>query len=867
MKSLREAPTSESRSQRLELALETSGLGVWDWDLRQDFVALDARWCEMLGLDAASTPMTLDTWKHRVHPDDLPASLRDLQEHLEGRTSAYANIHRLQHADGRWIRVLARGRVSQRDELGRPLRVTGTHTDITETELARDELRQAVAALREEVGERKRAEAVMGARLRLSEFARGHSLEEVLTKTLDEAEALTGSVIGFFHFVDANQEDLSLQTWSTNTLRHMCKAEGKGAHYAVQHAGVWADALRTRQPVVHNDYARLEHRRGLPAGHAPVQRELVVPILRNGLVVGLLGVGNAPRPYHAKDVEYVSQLVNLAWDIVLAKRNEEDARRREALLAHTQAFAHVGGWEYDGLSKAVTWTEEVRHICEVGPEYPASLFGAPFLAGRDREAFQEGFERVCAGGEPFDLELQLTGARGAQKWVRIAARAELQGGRATGVLGHIMDITQRRQLQVRLALDDRLATMGLLAAGFGHELNNPLAYVLSNLDTLAQELPRVLAAARRSASGLRRELGATEAERELGDPDALSPLLLDDLLDCARSALEGTRRIQAVSRRLASMARVERKEPAPVDVNGALEAALGLLQNEVRFRATLVKALGRVPPVAAAEGKLSQLFVSLLTNAANAITEGHAAHNTIAVRTWAEDDDVFIEIADTGCGIARDELERVFEPFHAAQKNGASGLGLAISRSIVTGYGGHISLASEVGKGTQVLVRLPAAREAAALLPARAPAADASPRRVVVIDDEASIRRALSRLLGRDYGVTALASGREALALFAQDASFDAVLCDVMMPDMTGMQVHAWLVEHAPALAARVIFITGGAFTPNAEAYLAKVDNPRVDKPYDADALRQVVAGVARVPEGAVTSRGSAASPSPLRPA
>ena len=162
--------------------------------------------------------------------------------------------------------------------------------------------------------------------MRLSEYALGHSLDELLTRTLDEAERLTGSTLGFFHFVEADQKTLSLQTWSTNTLRNMCSTESKGRHYEPDQAGVWADALRERRPMIHNDYA------SLPPARATGVRELVVPILRNERVVALLGVGNKPGPYGPEDVQSVSQLVNQAWDTILAKRAEEEIQRQAALI-------------------------------------------------------------------------------------------------------------------------------------------------------------------------------------------------------------------------------------------------------------------------------------------------------------------------------------------------------------------------------------------------------------------------------------------------------------------------------------------------------------------------------------------------------
>ncbi|MBI5249740.1 MAG: GAF domain-containing protein, partial [Desulfomonile tiedjei] len=162
------------------------------------------------------------------------------------------------------------------------------------------------------------------------EFAGSHTLEELLQAILNEAEALTNSNIGFYHFLQADQETISLQAWSTNTLRNMCTAEGKGLHYSVSAAGVWIDCIRERRAVIHNDYSALAHRKGLPPGHAPVARELVVPVFRANQIVAILGVGNKPYIYDEKDVSTVSLLADLAWDIADRKLSEQALAESEA---------------------------------------------------------------------------------------------------------------------------------------------------------------------------------------------------------------------------------------------------------------------------------------------------------------------------------------------------------------------------------------------------------------------------------------------------------------------------------------------------------------------------------------------------------
>lgn len=214
------------------------------------------------------------------------------------------------------------------------------------------ELRTANERLEQQLLERWQIEEalrlskeILGARVRLMEFANSHSLDEFLSATLDEVEALTGSTIGFYHFLEPDQVTLSLQNWSTNTLKNMCKAAGKGSHYDIAQAGVWVDCVYERRPVIHNDYASLTHRKGMPEGHAPVVRELVVPIFRGDVIKAIMGVGNKSTDYGARDIEIASQLGDLSWDVVERKRALEQLRTMSDELARSnsdlQQFAYV----------------------------------------------------------------------------------------------------------------------------------------------------------------------------------------------------------------------------------------------------------------------------------------------------------------------------------------------------------------------------------------------------------------------------------------------------------------------------------------------------------------------------------------------
>jgi CheY-like chemotaxis protein len=364
----------------------------------------------------------------------------------------------------------------------------------------------------------------------------------------------------------------------------------------------------------------------------------------------------------------------------------------------------------------------------------------------------------------------------------------------------------------------------MLAAGIAHELNNPLTYVMHNLEALAREL---------------RELD--------GDRSRLSRL--EELLSLAEQAHEGSERIRDTVRGLKIFARSERDALAPVDLGKALDAAHQLVANEVRHRACVVKEYGSPPTVDADEGKLTQVFTSLLMNAAQAIPEGRADENVITLRTSMNGEGQgVIEVCDTGCGIAQEDLGRVFDPFFTTKPRGVgTGLGLSVAHGIVGSLGGALSVESEVGGGTTVRVVLPAGQltRAQSARPASLPDRSPSGRaRVLVVDDEPAILQLIVRALRSDYDVATATNGKDALAL-ALRTPFEVIVSDVMMPEMSGVELHRSLAQQAPRQAARIVFVTGGAFTPSAQEFLDSVSNPCLDKPFTVSGLKAAVANVA----------------------
>jgi PAS domain S-box-containing protein len=383
------------------------------------------------------------------------------------------------------------------------------------------------------------------------------------------------------------------------------------------------------------------------------------------------------------------------------------------------------------------------------------------------------------------------------------------------------DVTERSELYARMAVADRLLSVGTLAAGIAHEINNPLAYVSSNLEVLAREL----------RDGSR----------------SLSPADLETLLGDTR---EGTERVGAIVRGLRALSRSDDASIGPIDVAGVLASSIKMAHNEIRHRARVVERIAPdLPSVEGNASRLGQVFLNVLVNAAQAIPEGRADANEIRVHAFADADarHVVIDIEDTGGGIPRGVIGRIFDPFFTTKPIGhGMGLGLSISHEIVRSFGGTITVDSTVGVGSTFRVSLPAApARTSQPSPVVAPRPSA-PARVLVIDDEVAVGRSIALLLAPDYEVTPVTRAQEALARLAAGERFEAIVCDVMMPEMSGIDFFDQLTRAAPELVNRLVFLTGGAFTQQARDFLASASRPQLGKPFSERDLRRVIAEVAR---------------------
>lgn len=467
-------------------------------------------------------------------------------------------------------------------------------------------------------------------------------------------------------------------------------------------------------------------------------------------------------------------------------------------------------------------------IIEVNPSFEAML-GLPrerIVGRRLRDLAAAGQEGRHGGAsnlteivdESKETALSLERADGSIVLVEFRGRPVETGGEKFVVcIGR--DVTERVKTQAQLMFSDRMASIGTLAAGVAHEINNPLTAAVANLEFAIEQ-----------AQQLGAKFGNDEVE------------LLQELL---RDASEGTASVRTIVRDLKIFSRAEEDHRGPVDVERVLESALRMAWNEIRHRAELVREYSGVPPAEGNEARLGQVFLNLIVNAAQALPDGNADENKIFVRTRSDASGrILAEVEDTGPGIPPEILPRLFTPFFTTKPRGVgTGLGLSICKRIVSSLNGEISVDSVVGRGTRFTVRLLPSEVAAKTKATATPHVAVAARRgrVLVVDDDEMSARAVSRVLSEEHDVAVFADVNEALERIAEGEDFDVIICDLMMPVKTGVDFYDGLAAHSPSAAEDVIFLTGGAFTVKTREFLDRVPNVCMEKPFEAQALRALV--------------------------
>ena len=590
-----------------------------------------------------------------------------------------------------------------------------------------------------------------------------------------------------------------------------------------------------RAVIVSRDTANAELREWM--AQRGLQTAVVVTLQHKDDTLGALVMLSEGRDLATEDrllfAEAVGHQVSVA--LALAQAFDDTATAAQVAREHARLLQSVFTTISDPIlvvgaeGQPSTWNAALETLIEMPPQPAMSVRDPRWSAycgafASDKTTLLNTADLPLAralGGENVDnVDVFLKNARKPEgAWLRASARPlRDDSGAVAGAVAVARDITKERLASEQLMVSDRMASIGLMAAGVGHEINNPLSAVVTNLEMASADVDALIARVGRDQ--------------------------LADLPDEIGEALEAAQRVRRIALDLKLFSGGQADDNAPVNVERVMDSSLRMAWSQVRQRARVVKQYGGVPLVSAAEGRLGQVFLNLIVNAAESVPEGDVERQEIRLATAVDAQGrVVVSVHDTGSGIPAGVMAQLFTPFVTTKPAGVgTGLGLSICQRLVTAMGGSIWAESEAGRGTVFHVAL----RPAAVKPAPAPPAVATRRagaghaRILVVDDEEMIGMLLRRVL-KTHDVTVLSNAKDALAAIADGARYDAILCDLNMPVMSGIEFYEILAQRFPDQARALIFLTGGAQNKETLAFLETVTNVQLDKPFDAAKLRAQV--------------------------
>lgn len=648
----------------------------------------------------------------------------------------------------------------------------------------------------------------------------------------EAAEALAGAAAdGVWIAPDAAEIDLLVRTQWQAWHRRRARADYvRALHVALDHV---ADAVEIADPdsrlvYVNRAFERLTgYARADAVGRTPAElvRSPDVPpeqfaAIERELAAGRTWCGellarraDGSRVYEDATIVPVAGDGGLRSHIVAIKRDVFERRGYEAMVEAAADAMLVVDFE---TARFLACNRAAERMLGYTRAELAHLTGRMLSPPSEADKVSQISRDLSERGRAGHPRLRIARKDGSVFWAAVKMQVYTLAGRKLYV-AIMRDVSEWVAAERQLSQAAHLASLGSLAGALAHEVNNPAHYVKLNLGCIQDMLPSV------EPSEVRREL--------------------DEIVtDC----LAGMARIERVTRELRPFAAGGDDAPRSVDVNAMVERARAVTANQIRHRAQLEVDLAPLPPIVGQPGGLAQMFTSLLLGAAFAIDEGNADRHRIRIASRLRGDVIEVDIVDTG-EPRTDVDERAFDPFFTARTGGeATGVSLSLAAETARAHGGTVRIVRLDDGTTCTRVSLPVDNTASAVarsrpIPIRGRPVGAGRPRLLMIDDEELVLRAYERAFGGDYDVVVAASGEEAIARLERGDQFDAILCDLMMPRMDGASVFEEIAARWPHLVDRVVFCSGGAFTPRAEAFAARVSNPVLHKPLTVAAVAQVL--------------------------
>ena len=696
-----------------------------------------------------------------IHPDDLKFSQNTFERLLNTPNEPITAELRVKCRNGqfKWIQFTGINLFHDPDIKG----ILGNYHDISEKRDTENEIRLK--------------NRIQSAQLRLINGAHGLSTTALLQKFLDEAEILTQSTIGFYHFLNEDEKFISLQAWSTNTMKTDCIAK-LPQHYPVDQAGIWCECVQKRKTVIHNDYNNLKDKKGLPDGHVPVIRELVVPIFRDNQIVAVLGVGNKPVDYTRVDAQTIEILAELAWETVVRKKTEDKINTSEEkfrLAFLTSPDSITLSRVEDGIFLEIN--EGFLQMLGYSREDVIGKSSLELNIWKNKEDRDRLTSMLKKDGIVENLEVEFLSKSGTVILGLISARV-LRIENENCLLSITRDITEQRKLELQYRQARKMESIGTLAGGIAHDFNNILFPILGHSEMLLKDLP------------------ADDSNRKSIDAIHTSALRARDLVG-----------------QILTFSRQQNDEIKLMLIQPVLKESLKMLRATIPATIEIKQHIATdCGPVKADPTQIHQMIINLATNAFHAMEEKGGILTVELIPLLLDKKDliipltkpgqyVLLSVKDTGDGIPDNIAEKIFEPFYTTKVKGkGTGLGLSVVHGIVKKFGGAIELHTQPGSGSEFKIYLPMESMNYYSPPASSEPIPKGTERILLVDDDESVVKIESHMLERlGYKVTSTTDSIEALEFFKKGYDdFDLVISDLDMPKMAGDKLARKLLSIKP---------------------------------------------------------------------
>ena len=727
---LREKKIKESTS-RLEYLLDCAQVGSWDWWIKENKATFDRRWCEMLGIKSQEFQDHQNLWDERVHPEDKIKAEEDIKKYIDGKTSVYQNIQRMKHANGEWIWVLERGQISERDQAGNPIRFTGTQLNITQEKIIEQELRD----------NQEKVSAIF------------ETSNDAITLQRQDG-----------HFFDCNQKALKMFGFESKEEFFQISPEELSPTFQ-------------------------------PSGELSEKKR--IKILKNAIEAGNMRFDWILKNKKGEvfPVEIVLTDFVLKGERVFQAtiRDMTEKLKLQQLNKEVERIAKIGGWEMSFAPDKQSWTDEVYEIHGMNPNELIDLnSGLENYITEDKIKIKRFLDDAIHFSKPWAEEFQIHDKNKIHKWIKVVGEPiRNTEGKVSKIKGTIQDITENKLLQQKLEEQKRLsqhqaklATIGELAAGVGHEINNPLTIIKGFLATLDYDL-----------------------KNNLND--------LDKIFYKLKKIDNASDRIGNIVKGLRSFSRSDSENLSIFNLTETAQEAFSLI-NEIFKKEGILLTIHLDPelniPVFGNKGRIEQVIFNLLTNAKDATENNNERIIELDLKTLKNTAE--IRIKDNGVGIPDEIKEKVFDPFFTTKDiNKGTGIGLSIVNSIIKEHEGEISFESEKGRGTCFIIKLPLKKETQ---PQNESLINnlAEPQKfelkALVADDEEDIRSIMEAYLtSAGIGVSTVSDGKMALEEFLT-GHYDLILTDLKMPKMNGLNLIKEIRNQNKVKQPKIILMSGG---------------------------------------------------------